>query len=204
MLSQCYTEIPITRNLFERSESWNFPRMFHRGTGAIPASIGNLTNLQELYLRDNELQGAYRVVPVQQRSESHTSITRAGPLPKVMPPSLKTLQLGPDYVYHRNDNKFAGGIPAEWSSLTNLKELNLTKCGLDGASLRMFSSTQRSESGNFSRMFHWRTGAIPASIGNLTSLQYLNLRENKLSGACVCMITATRTRSITEYSRAPS
>ena len=53
---------------------------------------------------------------------------RAGPLPKVMPVSLKVLNLD-------NGGKFTGGIPAEWSSMTNLKELKMVACGLDGESL---------------------------------------------------------------------
>ena len=47
-----------------------------------------------------------------------------------MPPSLEKLILGED-VYETN--KFSGGIPTEWSSLTNLKELSMASCGLSGA-----------------------------------------------------------------------
>ena len=54
------------------------------------------------------------------------------PLPEVMPVSLEILNLG---EYAHNTNKFTGGIPAEWSSMTNLKELRMVKCGLDGESL---------------------------------------------------------------------
>ena len=53
----------------------------------------------------------------------------AGPLPKVMPVSLEILNLG-DSVH--NDNQFMGGIPAEWSSMTNLKVLKMVDCSLDG------------------------------------------------------------------------
>ena len=42
-----------------------------------------------------------------------------------MPPSLEKLEM--------RKAGFMGGIPAEWGSLTNLKELNMTRCGLDGA-----------------------------------------------------------------------
>ena len=52
-----------------------------------------------------------------------------------MPVSLVTLQLGPDFDFQDNDNKFAGGIPAEWGSLTNLAELKMVKCGLSGMSV---------------------------------------------------------------------
>ena len=48
-----------------------------------------------------------------------------------MPPSLEVLNLGDDG--YGATNKFSGGIPTEWSSLTNLKELSMVHCGLDGA-----------------------------------------------------------------------
>ena len=48
----------------------------------------------------------------------------------MMPLSLEILILGGEDGY--NDNKFTGGIPVEWSSMTNLKELKLSDCGLDG------------------------------------------------------------------------
>ena len=32
-----------------------------------------------------------------------------------------------------SSNNFTGGIPVEWGLLTNLKELRMVKCGLDGA-----------------------------------------------------------------------
>ena len=31
-----------------------------------------------------------------------------------------------------NSNKFTGGIPTEWGSLKNLKDLRMAQCGLDG------------------------------------------------------------------------
>ena len=44
----------------------------------------------------------------------------------MMPPSLKELNM-------YNAGKFTGGIPSEWGSLTNLKELMMEECSLDGA-----------------------------------------------------------------------
>ena len=49
-----------------------------------------------------------------------------------MPVSLEVLNLGDDY---RNNNNFTGGLPTEWSSMTNLKVLRMAYCGLDGESL---------------------------------------------------------------------
>ena len=53
-----------------------------------------------------------------------------------MPVSLEILNLsasfsGSDSVPH----KFSGGLPAEWGSMTNLKELKMYNCGLDGESV---------------------------------------------------------------------
>ena len=45
-----------------------------------------------------------------------------------MPVSLEELVLDGDL----NEHKFTGGIPVEWSSLTNLKKLSMARCGLDG------------------------------------------------------------------------
>ena len=44
-----------------------------------------------------------------------------------MPPSLEQLDLSDPF------QKFTGGIPTEWGSLTNLKELKMASCGLSGA-----------------------------------------------------------------------
>ena len=46
-----------------------------------------------------------------------------------MPTSLEILNMGDSTS---NYNKFTGGIPVEWSSMTNLKELKMVACGLDG------------------------------------------------------------------------
>ena len=44
-----------------------------------------------------------------------------------MPPSLEQLDLSGPF------QKFTGGIPTEWGSLTNLKKLRVARCGLTGA-----------------------------------------------------------------------
>ena len=113
-----------------------------------------------------------------------------------MPPSLEILNLG---EYIDNTNKFTGGIPAEWGSLTSLKELKMVACGLDGALCRTSStrkrSQNRSQSRNFPLTFPWRPGAIPPELGRLTNLKELILCGNFLSGTfadslpiCVCPV----------------
>ena len=48
-----------------------------------------------------------------------------------MPPSLEKLDLSGGF--DETTHKFTGGIPTEWGSLTNLKELKMAYCGLSGA-----------------------------------------------------------------------
>ena len=106
----------------------------HNFTGGIPAEWSSMTNLKELYMAYCGLDGESVCSGMPRRgelrSESHTGL-----LPKMLPASLEELQLGPDYGFQDNNNKFEGGIPAEWGGLTKLKKLNLMKCGLDGESV---------------------------------------------------------------------
>mgnify|MGYP002047351612 CR=1 FL=1 len=53
-----------------------------------------------------------------------------------MPLSLEILNLsGGENHDQEHVHNFTGGIPVEWSSMTNLKELKMVACGLDGESL---------------------------------------------------------------------
>ena len=49
-----------------------------------------------------------------------------------MPVSLEILDLQGG---RRKQHKFTGGLPPEWGSMTNLKELRMVACGLDGECL---------------------------------------------------------------------
>ena len=107
----------------------------HKFTGGIPSEWGALTNLKELNMTNCSLDGKL----LSTRSERFIFATEigvafyAGPLPKVLPISLEVFNLGDGF---RNTNKFTGGIPSEWGALTNLKELKMAFCGLDGKPLR--------------------------------------------------------------------
>ena len=84
----------------------------------------------------------------------------AGPLPKVMPVSLEILNLtgGDPRVRDGTPHYFTGGIPAEWGSMTNLKELHLANCCLDGESLvyvQCLHREQMRESGGKRRERIW-------------------------------------------------
>ena len=49
--------------------------------------------------------------------------------------------------------KFTGGIPAEWSSMTNLKQLKMVACGLDGESLVLVQANTMNDERNWGARF---------------------------------------------------
>ena len=57
-------------------------------------------------------------------------------MPKVLPASLEVLDLSGSDGVNDPPHTFTGGILSEWGALTNLKELKMACCGLDGKSLR--------------------------------------------------------------------
>ena len=61
-------------------------------------------------------------------------------MPKVLPVSLEVFNLGDHW---RNTNMFTGGIPPEWGALTNLKELKMVACDLDGKPLSIRTERYR-------------------------------------------------------------
>ena len=108
----------ITRNLFERSESRNFPRATIQWcAGELPASIGNLANLQRLILHSNEIGGARDSLP-ELCMPSHTQ-------------RLTSLR--------------AGAIPASIGNLTKLTCLALQGNALTGACSCMYVPHQHTK-----------------------------------------------------------
>ena len=146
-------------------------------TGPIPASLGNLSNLQGLYLWGNQLTGPIpaelgNLSNLQELGLSGNQLT--GPIPASLG-NLSNLQ--GLYLW---GNQLTGPIPAELGNLSNLQELGLSGNQLTGpipAELGNLSNLQElGLSGN------QLTGPIPASLGNLSNLQGLYLWGNQLAG----------------------
>ncbi|KAL6176968.1 hypothetical protein ACLB2K_053600 [Fragaria x ananassa] len=123
-------------------------------TGSIPISLGNLTNLAFLHLRENELSCS-----ISKEIENLKSLRVIGSISNQLNgsipdtlgnlTSLTNLYLG--------QNKLSGSIPSEIGNLRALVELSLGNNNL--------------------------SGSVPISFGNFSSLGILNLLNNQLSGS---------------------
>ena len=122
-------------------------------SGPIPAELGNLTNLEELLLFDNQL---------------------SGPLPAEIG-DLENLQTM--WLYN---NQLSGSIPAEIGDLENLQSLDLTNNQLIGEIPGEIGNLAGLKDLWLSR--NWLNGSIPAELGDLANLEALLLDGNQLSG----------------------
>ena len=120
----------------------------------VPPELGNLTNLEVLYLYGNELTG-----PIPSELGKLSNLVQlwlpinnlAGPIPSELGnlTRLRSLVL--------NGNELSGPIPSELGNLTRLELLALAQNPL--------------------------TGPIPSTLGNLERLTFLELSENALTGS---------------------
>lgn len=103
-------------------------------TGTIPEALGELGKLREMYLYGNKLSGSL--------PECFSAMG-----------SLEIMKLSNGYM---ETNKFESdmGIPASWSTMASLKEINIASLGL--------------------------RGPLPACLGDLKKLTLLNAHDNKL------------------------
>lgn len=122
--------------------------------GAIPSSLGNLTNLTSLYLSHNNLIGQIPVSLDQLLSLSVLDLSRNslnGSIP------LSFTSLGNLSILDMSSNNLSGSIPPGIGTLANLQHLNLSRNSL--------------------------SSPIPAQLGDLSSLVDLDLSFNTFSGS---------------------
>ena len=140
-------------------------------TGRIPAELGSLIYLENLFLTRNELTG---IIPPGLGQLTNLGVLAlganqlTGPIPSALS-SLANLQ--ELYLW---ENQLTGPIPASLGSLTNLKQLELSQNQLAGPIPSALSSLTNLEILSLSQ--NQLTGPIPAELGSLTSLEGLHLR----------------------------
>jgi len=122
-------------------------------TGNIPATLGNLKNLNRLSLFSSHLSGP-------------------------IPPELGNLVNL--YLLQLSENELSGPIPPTLGNLSLLEGLAIELCFLSGEIPPELGNLHNL--GSLLLYRNQLQGAIPATFGNLTNLEYLSLGTNHLSG----------------------
>ena len=146
-------------------------------TGIIPPGLGQLTNLGVLALGANQLAGPIPASLGSLSNLEHLGFSQnqlAGPIPSALSnlTSLEVLSLW--------GNQLTGAIPVSLGSLSDLSELSLSQNQLSGPIPAELGSLA-----NLQELYLWGnqlTGAIPVSLGSLSDLSELSLSQNQLSG----------------------
>ena len=155
----------------------NIALALNRLSGPIPAELGSLSNLQELWLDANQLSGS---IPAELGDLSSletlwlSTNQLSGPIPAELG-GLSNLQSLAFSV-----NQLSGPIPAELGSLSNLQSLAFSVNQLSGPIPAELGSLSNLE--NLYLNANQLSGSIPAELGGLSNLQYLSLTANQLSG----------------------
>ena len=167
----------VRLDLVGMSDSENSQRIRHGLSGAIPAELGGLANLETLSLGNNELTGP---IPAELGGLANleTLYLYSNQLSGPIPPELGGLaNLERLYLY---SNELSGPIPPELGNLANLERLSLRNNELSGP-----IPAELGGLANLERLWLYSnelSGPIPPELGGLANLERLSLRNNELSG----------------------
>ena len=158
-------------------DSENSQQLRHGLSGAIPAELGGLANLEGLSLGNNELSGP---IPAELGGLAELAVLSlasnelTGPIPAELGGLANLERL---YLY---SNQLLGPIPAELGGLANLQDLSLGNNELTGP-----IPAELGGLANLKGLWlhsNQLSGPIPAELGGLANLQDLNLGNNELTG----------------------
>ena len=138
--------------------------------GDLPAELGDLANLKELYLG-----GRYMCIDNVCQPVSPSANRLTGEIPPELG-NLSNLEW-----LHLGTNRLTGEIPPELGNLSNLELLDL--------GVNQLTGEIPPELGNLSNLelllelgSNQLTGEIPTELGNLSNLEFLGLNDNQLTG----------------------
>ena len=151
----------------------------HQLRGEIPPELGNLVNLERLYLSENQLTGEIppelgNLVNLTELNLSNNQLTGT-----IQQELGNLVNLG---GLNLSNNQLTGTIPQELGNLVNLGGLNLSNNQLTGTIPQELDNLVNLTELNLS--YNQLSGAIsPELVGNLGKLQGLYLANNQLTGA---------------------
>ena len=146
--------------------------------GPIPSEIGELTDLQAIYLQANHFTGNIPTPFALLKKLTYLGAygnELSGKLPSHLA-SMSALE-----ELYLSENQFDGTIPSELAQLTNLKVLELNTNRLTGNIPIALGTMTKLE--RLTLNDNQLTGTIPPQLGNLTALVTLRLGYNKLTGS---------------------
>ena len=146
-------------------------------TGPIPVELAQLSQLQEMDLGSNQLMGPIPAA-LGQLSQLERLILQLNGLTESIPVELG--QLSKMQVMGLSHNALTGSIPVELTQLSELRILYLAFNGLMGSIPVELSQLSRLQLLYLSH--NHLTGTIPVELGQLPELRTLALNNNQLTG----------------------
>ncbi|MBO1351939.1 MAG: leucine-rich repeat domain-containing protein [Hormoscilla sp. GUM202] len=146
-------------------------------SGTLPSELGDLSNLQHLWLNNNSLSGT---LPSELGSLTNLQVLHLDndDLSGTLPSELGSL--GNVQDLELDHNSVSGTLPSELGSLGNVQDLELDHNSVSGmipSELGSLGNVQDLDLGN-----NFLTGMIPSELGSLGNVQHLDVGNNFLTG----------------------
>ncbi len=146
-------------------------------SGSLPASIGSLTNVTGFYIYLTNLSGS--IPPeIGDMTSLYVLLLESNNLSGTIPAAIGNLTNL--YTLKLYNNGLTGAIPTQIGSMSNLGIMDLNNNNLSGS-----IPTEIGSLANLKELSLWGnslSGSIPAVIGNLGNLEKLYLNHNQLTG----------------------